>query len=242
MSHSPLSQFEVNPIIPINFMGYDISFTNSSLFMVIATALILVFLLASIMKQKAVPGRLQCAAEVLHEMVTVMISDNIGKEGLKYFSLIFSIFMFILFANLLGMIPYSFTVTSHIVVNFAIAGFLFLLITLIGFVRHGIGFLHLFLPEGTPWWLAPIIIIIEIFSYFARPFSLSIRLTANMIAGHILLKVFAGFVLMLGIALGWLPIPMIMFFIAFEIFIAFLQAYIFTVLTCVYLNDAINLH
>jgi F-type H+-transporting ATPase subunit a len=171
-----------------------------------------------------------------------MLQQNVGPKGKKFVPLMFTLFMFILTCNLFGMIPYSFTVTSHISITFALAMMVFLLVTLLGFYLHGFHFFSLFLPAGTPWWLAPLMVVIELFAYLARPVSLSLRLAANMVAGHVLLKVVAGFVVSMAIYLKFLPIPFIVVLIGFEIFVAILQAYIFTILSCVYLNDAINLH
>lgn len=242
MAHSPLNQFAIEPIIPIQIAGYDISFTNSSLFMLVIAVCIISLLYLATKRGSLVPNRLQATVEILYNFVATMITDNAGKEGMKYFPLIFTLFIFILIANLVGMIPYGFTVTSHIIVTFALAMLVFIAVTIIAFLRHGARFFSFFLPEGTPLWLAPLMILIELFTYLSRPVSLSMRLAANMIAGHALLKVLAGFIVMLGILVGWLPIPLIVVLTGFEIFVAALQAYIFTILTCVYLNDAINLH
>ncbi len=240
--HSPLSQFEVSTIIPMPpLAGYNIDFTNSALFMCLAVVFVFAFMFFGMRRRALVPGRWQCAAEMTYEMVAGIVKDTVGQEGKQYFPLIFSLFMFVLFCNLLGMVPYSFTVTSHIIVTFALALFVFLTVTLIGFVRHGLHFLHLFVPAGVPLWLAPLLIPIEIISYLARPITLSIRLAANMTAGHILLKVVAGFVSMLGL-FGVVPLLLLVGLIGFEFFIALLQAYIFTILTCVYLHDAVHMH
>lgn len=240
--HSPLSQFEVTTIIPMPpLLGYNIDFTNSSLFMCLAVLGIFAFMFFGMRRRALVPGRLQCAAEMTYEMVAGIVKDTVGQEGKQYFPLIFSLFMFVLFCNLLGMVPYSFTVTSHIIVTFALALFVFLTVTMIGFMRHGLHFLHLFVPAGVPLWLAPLLIPIEIISYLARPITLSIRLAANMTAGHILLKVVAGFVSALGL-FGVVPLLLLVGLIGFEFFIALLQAYIFTILTCVYLHDAVHMH
>lgn len=239
--HSPLHQFEVYPLFKWSVSGIDVSFTNASLFMVLSVVLLTSFLHFATRRRLLIPGRLQSLAEIFYQFVGNIVKDNIGNEGKKFFPFIFSLFMFVLFANLLGMIPYSFTVTSHIVVTFALAIVTFTGVTAIGFIRHGVHFFSFFLPKGTPLWLVPLMFVIELFAYLARPFSLSIRLAANMVAGHILLKVIAGFVVAMGIW-GVLPIPLMVILIGFEFFIAALQAYIFTILTCVYLNDAIHLH
>lgn len=242
-SHSPLAQFEVHPIIPMNIAGLDVSFTNASLWMILAATAVFLLMYLGTRKQQLVPGRLQSVSEVLVQFIGNTVRDNSGQDGMKYFPLIFSLFMFILFCNLLGMIPFSFTVTSHIIVTFALALCIFVSCTILAIAKHGIGkFLHFFLPHGTPWWMAPMMYLIELFSYLARPVSLSVRLAANMMAGHTMLKVIAGFVVMLGILGGWAPFALLVVLTGFEIGIAVLQAYIFTVLTCVYLNDALHLH
>jgi F-type H+-transporting ATPase subunit a len=238
--HNPLTQFEVHPLLPLTLAGYDISFTNASLWMMIAIAAVTLLMYMGIRKAAIVPGRWQAANEIMVEFVADMVQDNAGKEAMRYFPIIFTLFMFLLFCNVMGMIPTSFTVTSHIVVTFALAAIVFLGVTVIGFLKHGTHFLSLFLPEGTPWWMMPLMIMIELVSYLARPVSLSIRLAANMLAGHLLLKIVAGFV-MIGL-LGIFPFAFLLIFTAFEIFIACLQAYIFALLTCIYLNDALNLH
>jgi F-type H+-transporting ATPase subunit a len=239
-NHSPLAQFEVYPIIPLHLFGHDVSFTNASLWMMIAvfTASLLMFM--GVHGRQLVPGRWQSVAEMLIDFVQNIVRGNAGKEAMPFFPLVFSLFMFVLFCNLCGMIPFSFTVTSHIIVTFGMAGILFIAITALGFAKHGLHFFSLFLPKGTPWWMMPLMIPIEMVSYFARPASLSIRLAANMLAGHLLLKIVAGFV-MIGVV-GIFPFAFMLIFTGFEIFIAFLQAYIFTLLICIYLNDAIHLH
>lgn len=240
--HSPLAQFEVHTWFQLpQLAGYNIDFTNASFFMVLAVLFVAVFMLAGMRKAALVPGRLQSAVEMVYELVAGIVKETVGDEGKQYFPLIFSIFMFVLFCNLLGMVPYSFTVTSHIIVTFALALFVFLAVTLVGFFRHGLHFLHLFVPAGVPLWLAPLLIPIEVISYLARPITLSIRLAANMTAGHILLKVVAGFVSALGF-FGVVPLALLVGLIGFEFFIAVLQAYIFTILTCVYLHDAVHMH
>jgi len=245
-AHGPLEQFEIQPIIPVEIGGLDLSFTNSALFMILAFAAVSLFLTVGVKSRALVPGRLQSMAELSYEFVANMIRDNVGSEGRQYFPIIFAIFMFVLFGNLLGMMPYSFTFTSHIIVTGALALAVFVGVTVIGIVRHGLHFFSFFVPAGVPMLLMPMMIPIEIISYLSRPVSLSIRLFANMMAGHTMLKVFAGFVLPLGAAtfgIGALaPITMAVLLTGFEFLIAFLQAYVFTVLTCLYLNDAIHLH
>jgi F-type H+-transporting ATPase subunit a len=239
-SHSPLAQFEVFPLVPLQLAGHDISFTNASLWMMLAIFAASIVMFMGIRQRALVPNRWQSASEMLVEFVSGILRENAGKEGMKYFPLIFTVFMFILFCNLLGMIPTSFTVTSHIIVTFAMAAVLFCGIILIGLAKHGLHFFSLFLPKGTPLWMAWLMIIIELVSFLARPVSLSIRLAANMLAGHLLLKIIGGFV-MIGL-LGVFPFAFLLIFTGFEIFIACLQAYIFTLLACIYLNDALHLH
>jgi len=242
MHHNPLVQFDIKKLIEIKLMGFDISFTNSAAYMLLASVLAVAYFYLAFYNSRLVPSRLQISAEIVYNFVTDMLNQNVGAKGQKFIPIIFSLFIFILFCNLLGMIPYSFTVTSHIIITFVLAILVFLIVTIVGFIKHGLHFLTLFLPHGTPLWLAPLMIVIELFTYLARPVSLSLRLAANMMAGHILLKVIAGFVVTLMIYLKFLPIPLMVILIGFEIFVAILQAYIFTILSCVYLNDAINLH
>ena len=242
MAHSPLAQFEIKRLIDINLFGYDISLTNSACFMFVAATIILLYFSIALKPKSLIPSRLQMSAELVYNLVSDMLDQNVGPKGRKFVPVIFSLFLFILICNLLGMLPYSFTVTSHISVTFALAILVFFLVTIVGFIKHGFSFLSLFLPKGTPWWLAPLMIVIELFTYLARPVSLSLRLAANMVAGHVLLKVMAGFVVTLAIYLKILPISLMVILIGFEIFVAILQAYIFTILACVYLNDAVNLH
>ncbi|MES2214922.1 MAG: F0F1 ATP synthase subunit A [Pseudomonadota bacterium] len=242
MSHNPLSQFELKTLVPISVAGHDFSFTNSSLIMVTIVVLISTFLARALRAEAMVPSRMQASAELLYNFICDMLNANVGPGGKPFLPLVFSLFIFILMCNLFGMLPYSFTVTSHIIITFALAGLIFITVTVTGFMRHGSHFLSVFLPKGTPWWLVPLMIIIELFAYLARPVSLSLRLAANMTAGHIMLKVMAGFVITLMLLLKPLPIPIMIVLIGFEILIAILQAYIFTILSCVYLHDAVNLH
>jgi F-type H+-transporting ATPase subunit a len=237
-----MHQFEIERIVPLEIFGYDVSFTNASLFMVVAVALVTGFLLFAMRARALVPGRVQSIAEVLYEYIASMVRENVGQEGMRFFPWVFTIFVFILALNLLGMIPYSFTVTSHIIVTFALAAMVWITVTVVGFARHGIGFLKLFVPAGVPWWLMPIIIPIELISYLIRPISHSVRLFANMMAGHTMLKVFAGFVVGLGALGGWAPMAFLVAFTGLELFVAVIQAFIFTLLTCIYLNDAIHMH
>jgi F-type H+-transporting ATPase subunit a len=232
----------IKPLVAIDLGGFDLAFTNSAAVMLVAVVAITVFLVMSMRRSALVPGRWQSMAELSYEFIANMIRDNVGSEGKKYFPFIFSLFMFILFCNLIGMIPYTFTVTSHIIVTFALAMVVFTGVTIIGFARHGFRFLGLFVPSGVPIALLPVLVPIEVISYFVRPISLSVRLFANMMAGHTMLKVFAGFVITLGLAGGWAPLLFIVALTGLEIGIAILQAYVFTILTCLYLNDAIHLH
>lgn len=239
--HDSLHQFLIKPLLKIDFYGIDISFTNASLFMLLVVMAVMLFHTIGTRPHSVVPGRLQSMVELSYEFITGMIKDTAGREGLQYFPLIFSIFMFVLMANLIGMIPYTFTVTSHIVVTFALAMMIFLFVTFIGFYKHGLKYFRMFLPEGTPLVIAPVLIPIEIISYCMRPITLSVRLFANMLAGHIILKVFAGFTIALGFwGLG--PLALNIAVTGFEFFVACIQAYIFTILTCLYLHDALHLH
>lgn len=241
MSLDPFAQFKTHSLVDLSIFGCDISFTNSAMFMFIAVILIGSFFYFSSKSASLIPGKLQSSAELLFELVENTLFEAAGKASKPFFPFIFTIFTFILTLNLLGMMPYGFTVTSHVIVTFAIASLVFIAVTITGFVKHGLHFLSLFLPQGTPMYIAPIMVLIEMFSFLSRPISLSIRLAGNMIAGHVLLKVLAGFVVMMGIY-GALPIPFMIIMVGFEFFVAILQAYLFTILTCVYLNDAINLH
>ncbi len=243
---SPLEQFEIHPIVPIHIGSADLSFTNSSLWMVAATAAATIFLTLSTRRRALVPGRWQALAELSYEFIAGLIRDNVGDEGRRYFPLIFTLFMFILFGNLLGLIPYSFTFTSHLAVTAALAVFVIVGVTMVGIVKHGLHYFTFFVPQGVPAVMLPLMIPIEIVSYLSRPLSLSIRLFANMMAGHTMIKVFASFVFSLGAVSfgigGLAPLAMNVALVGFELLVAFLQAYVFTVLTCLYLNDALHLH
>jgi F-type H+-transporting ATPase subunit a len=234
-------QFEINRYLKLDLFGLDASFTNSSAFMVAAVVVIVGFLTIAMNNRSLVPTRMQSVAELSYEFIANLLRENVGKEGIKYLPFVFSLFMFILACNMLGMLPYSFTVTSHIAVTFALAALVFVVVTLIGFARHGLGFLKLFVPDGVPLVLLILIVPIELISYMIRPISLSVRLFANMMAGHTMLKVFAGFVVSLG-AFGVVPLIATIAFTGLEFVVAFLQAFIFSVLTCIYLNDAVNMH
>ena len=239
--HSPMEQFEIKRLLDFHLGSLDASFTNSALWMMIAVALATVVFVFGMSRKAMVPGRLQATAELGYEFIAGMVRDNVGNAGKKYFPFVFTLFVFILFCNLLGLVPYAFTPTSHIIVTFAMAATVFLGVTIIGIARHGLHFLSFFVPKGVPFVLLLLLVPIEIISYFVRPFSLSIRLFANMLAGHTMLKVFGGFVVMLGIYAGWAPLAFIVAFTGLELLIAFLQAYVFAILTCLYLNDAIHL-
>ena len=243
MATNPMHQFSVHRIGPeIKISGIDLSFTNASLFMFFSALLILVFLLFGTREKKIVPGKIQLISEMLYNFVSKMINDTAGKKAKPYFPFIFSLFIFVLFCNMIGMLPYSFTVTSHIIVTLAFAMFIFIGVTILGFAIHGLKYLKIFVPSGVPFVLLPIIMVIEIISYLSRPISLSVRLFANMMAGHTMLKVFGGFVISLGLVAGWLPLTFSVALTGLEILGAFLQSYVFAILTCIYLNDALNLH
>mgnify|MGYP001257113954 CR=1 FL=1 len=240
---NPMHQFEVYKIGPkIEISGIDLSFTNSSLFMLLSGIIITIFLLFGTKEKKLVPSKIQLISEMLYNFISKMISDTAGKKAKPYFPLIFSLFIFILICNMIGMLPYSFTVTSHIIVTLTFALFIFIGVTILGFIMHGFKYLKIFVPSGVPIVLLPIISVIEIISYLSRPVSLSVRLFANMMAGHTMLKVFGGFVVSLGLIGGWLPLSFSVALTGLEILVAFLQAYVFAILTCIYLNDALNLH
>nr|WP_314261785.1 F0F1 ATP synthase subunit A [uncultured Devosia sp.] len=249
----PIHQFVIQDIIPIYAggdgaadHGMNFSFTNSSLFMVLTVAAITTFVVAASAKKSLVPSRFQLAGELLYEFVANMLRSSAGKEGMKFFPFVFSLFTFVLFANLFGMIPYFFTVTSHIIVTVALAVMVMAVVIGYGFFRHGPKFLKLFVPAGVPAYVLPIVVPIEIISFLSRPISLSVRLFGNILAGHITLKVFAGFVVSLGTlgALGWLgallPLLMTVALTALEFLVAAVQAYVFAVLTSMYLNDAVH--
>jgi F-type H+-transporting ATPase subunit a len=238
---NPLEQFEIKPLIPLHLGGVDLSYTNSALFMTVAVVLASALVLLGTRGARLVPGRWQSVAELGYEFIANMIEENVGTEGMQYFPFIFTLFMFVLFGNLIGMVPYTFTYTSHIIVTFGMAAVIFIGVTVIGFWRHGFHFFSLFAPAGVPWILLLLLVPIELISYCIRPFTLSIRLFANMLAGHAILAVFASFVAALGI-FGVAPLAMDVGFILLEFLVAGLQAYIFTILTCLYLNDAIHLH
>ncbi len=243
----PIHQFGIHSLVDFGTIGgVHIAFTNSALFMFIAVALIAALLILGTSSRAVVPGRIQALAEISYEFTANMLRESAGKDGMRFFPFVFSIFMFVLFCNVVGLVPYFFTVTSHIVITGALAVMIILLVILYGFYKNGVKFLGLFVPHGVPGYLLPLVVAIEVMSFLSRPISLSVRLFANMLAGHITLKVFASFILMLsawGVA-GWIgavvPFAMTVALTALEILVAFLQAYVFAILTCMYLNDALH--
>ena len=246
--NSPVEQFTIKTLYDINLMGIDVSFTNASLFMFLSIFCSIGFLYFGARKQSLVPNRIQCLVEMSYEFVANMVKENAGKGSQAYFPFVFTLFIFILFGNLLGMIPYSYTFTSQIAVTFTLAAIIFVGVTLIALFKHGFKFFTYFFPSGVPIALAPLLIPIEIISYFIRPISLSVRLFANMLAGHTMMKVFAGLIIMMGSAGGLLKIGAVLPLLAvigltgLEFLVAALQAYVFSILTCMYLHDAIHLH
>ena len=243
----PIHQFEIKTLFPIARIGAtELAFTNSALFMLIALTVILLLTLAATRSRALVPGRLQTVAEISYEFVASTLRSTAGSEGMKFFPLVFSLFMFILVLNVIGIIPYTLTVTSHLIITVSLALLVFLTVLIYGFWTHGLHFLKLFVPSGIPIYILPLVTFIEVLSFLSRPVSHSVRLFANMLAGHITLKVFGGFVTMLGAlgVLGWLgailPLALTTALTALELLVAFLQAYVFAILTCIYLNDAIH--
>ena len=244
-AHSPLEQFEIESFIDISVGGVDLSFTNSALWMAIAVVCVYALVMLGSRHASMVPGRLQALVELSYEFIGDLLGSTVGKEGRKYFPFIFTLFMFILFGNALGMVPGSFTYTSHIIVTFTMAVVVVTAVTVIGIVRHGWHFFSFFAPAGCPIYVMPLLVPIEILSYLIRPISLSVRLFVNMMAGHIMLKTFAGFIIILGgyfVLPAIAPLALTVALSGLELAIAFLQAYVFTVLTCIYLQDAIHLH
>jgi F-type H+-transporting ATPase subunit a len=237
----PLEQFEVKTLVPIHVGSVDASFTNASLFMVLAVAAVTLFITIGMRQRELVPGRWQSMAEMLYQFVAGMVRESVGHEGRAYFPFIFTLFMFILFANLIGLIPYAFTVTSQIIVTFALAVVVFIGVTIIALFKHGLKFFSYFVPSGTPVVMMPLLVPIEVISYLARPVTLALRLFANMMAGHTMLKVFAGFVVLLGV-FGVAPMVVIVALYGLELLVALLQAYVFAILTSLYLHDALHLH
>jgi F-type H+-transporting ATPase subunit a len=243
---NPMEQFAVKLIVPLHIGHYDVSFTNQSLWMCIVVGAITLFMTMATSRRSLVPSRMQSMAEISYEFVANMVGGAAGEDGLRFFPFVFTIFMFVLFSNFLGLLPGSFTVTSQIIVTFTMAGFVIAMVVVTGFLKHGIGFLKLFVPKA-PFLLLLLLVPIEVISFFTRPISLSVRLFANMLAGHTLLKVFASFVIALGGAgllapLAAAPMFLIVAITALELLVAFLQAYVFAILTCIYLNEALHLH
>ena len=244
----PIHQFQIVEYFPIaKIGGAEIAFTNSAAHMAVAVGAITLFLVGATASRSLVPGRMQSAAELFYEFVATTIRSTAGSEGMRFFPFVFTIFAFVLTVNMMGLVPYAFTVTSHIIITAALAITVFLTVLFYGLYRHGLHFFNLFVPKGVPIYILPLIVAIEVLSFLSRPISHSVRLFANMLAGHITLKVFAGFIVLMGSALGaigWagavLPFAMIVILMALETLVAFLQAYVFAILTCIYLNDAIH--
>jgi F-type H+-transporting ATPase subunit a len=243
----PIHQFNIEKIFTIGHIGnQEIAFTNSSAYMFISVALISLLMIGGVAGRQLVPGRFQSMAELSYEFVANTIRSSAGAEGMKFFPLVFSLFMFIMVSNMIGIIPYTFTVSSHIIVTASLALLVFFTVLIYGFYKNGLKFFKLFVPSGIPIVILPLVVLIEIISFLSRPVSHSVRLFANMLAGHITLKVFASFVTMLGAfgVAGWLgavlPLGLTVALTALELLVAFLQAYVFTILTCIYINDAIH--
>ena len=247
MAMNPMEQFSIKPLVPLHIGHYDVSFTNQSLLMVVVVIAAAMFLTLAMGAKRLVPGRAQSMAELSYEFVANMINTSAGEDGLRFFPFVFTLFIFVLFCNFFGMVPWSFTVTSQIAVTFTLAALVILTVIVVGFAKHGIGFLKLFVPHA-PLPLLFLLVPIEIISFLTRPISLSVRLFANMLAGHTMLAVFAGFVVLLGSAGGVLsilsiaPMFLIVAIMLLELLVAFLQAYVFAILTCIYLNEALHLH
>jgi F-type H+-transporting ATPase subunit a len=248
MTLDPIHQFNIDNLFKIGQIGNQaIYFTNSSVYMLVSVAVICLLMVGGAAGRQLVPGRFQSMAEVSYEFVASMIRSNAGPEGMRFFPLVFSLFMFICVSNLVGIIPYTFTLSSHIIITATLALLVFFLVIIYGLYKNGLKFFRIFLPAGIPIFILPLVVFIEVFSFFLKPISHSVRLFANMLAGHIALKVFAGFVAMLGVslgAIGWIggiaPLALTVALTALELLVAFLQAYVFAILTCIYLNDAIH--
>ncbi len=241
----PIEQFDISKIVPLHFGGYDISFTNSALFMLLAVGITAWIMIAGSSARALVPGRLQSLAETAYEFIANMVRQGAGESGMKFFPFVFCLFMFILVCNFLGLIPYTFTVTSHIIITVTLALLVFFTVIITGFIKNGVGFLRLFVPSGIPFAVLLFVVPIEVISFISRPVSHSIRLFANMLAGHITLAVFGGFVVMLLGAGVWavlapLPFAFTIGLMALELLVSFLQAYVFAMLTCMYINDALH--
>ena len=239
---SPLKQFEINTISEIEIGGYNLSFTNSSFAMLLTVLVITLFLTLTVNTRSIIPSRMQLISEMMYNFIAQLLSDTVGDNGKRYFPFVFSLFMFVLIGNMIGMVPYQFTFTSHIIVTFALAAVVFIGVTILGFLNHGFKFFSFFIIPGVPFYMHPLLIPIEVISYLSRPISLSVRLFANMLAGHTLLKVFAGFFVTMPFFTGAFPLAFIVALTGLEILIAFLQAYVFAILTCLYINDAYHLH
>ena len=252
---NPLKQFAIQTLIPIHVGGYDLSFTNSSLFMTVAFLLIVFVFFAGTSRKAVVPGRLQSAAEMLYEFTANMVEDNAGHGSAKYVPFVMSIFLLVLFGNLIGLVPFTFTYTSHIIVTAALSLMIFVVVVLLSLKNHGFGFFKMFFPPGAPIFLAPLLIPIEVLSFVFRPISLSVRLFANMMAGHVMLQLFSGFTISLGLfgmqlfagsviggLFGALPLIFVVLLTGFEILVALLQAYVFALLTSIYLKDTLEAH
>jgi len=248
MNIEPIHQFNIEKLFKIGQIGDQaIYFTNSSAYMLLAVAVISLLMIGGVARGQLVPGRFQSVAEITYEFVASTIRSTAGAEGMKFFPLVFSLFMFICVTNLVGIIPYAFTVSSHIIVTAALALLVFFIVLIYGLYKNGLKFFKIFVPSGVPVFVLPLVVFIEVLSFFLKPVSHSVRLFANMLAGHIALKVFAGFIAMLGVslgAIGWIggiaPLALTVALTALELLVAFLQAYVFAILTCVYLNDAIH--
>ena len=248
MAADPIHQFQITKLFTLGHIGgQEIAFTNSSAYMFLAVAVISLLMIGGTAGRQLVPGRAQSMAELSYEFVASMIKSTAGSEGMKFFPLVFSLFMFIAVSNLVGIIPYAFTVSSHLIVTVTLALLVFFIVLFYGLYKNGLKFFKLFVPSGVPVYILPLVVFIEVISFFLKPVSHSVRLFANMLAGHIALKVFAGFVAMLGVslgAIGWvggvLPLALTVALTALELLVAFLQAYVFAILTCIYLNDAIH--
>jgi F-type H+-transporting ATPase subunit a len=237
----PLEQFTIERLIPLHIGGVDVSYTNAAFLMTVAVVLITALIMLGTRKHALVPGRWQSLAEMSYEFVADMVETNVGHGGREFFPFVFTLFMFILFANFLGLIPYSYIVTGQIIVTFALAAVVFIGVTIVGIVKHGFHFLRLFVPQGVPAPLLLLLVPIELLSYCIRPFTLSIRLFANMLAGHTMLAILGGFAASIGL-LGILPMGIDILIVALEVLVAALQAYVFAILTCLYLSDALHLH
>jgi F-type H+-transporting ATPase subunit a len=243
----PLHQFVIEPIIDINIGGFDLSFTNSALWMAIAVCTATIYLTISMREKALVPGRMQMFSEMCYQFIANMVRENIGSKGREYFPFVFTVFAVVVLGNMLGLLPYSFTYTSHLIVTGAMALTIFGMVIVLALIRHGFHFFSIFVPPDVPLWMLPLVIALEVLSFFVRPVTLAVRLFANMMAGHLMLKVFAGFSVaaagmgVFGVGLGLFPAAFNTVMIVFEVLIAFLQAYVFAILTCIYLKDTVEL-